>query len=129
MGNIVAVYGDKDIAKVNPFRYRGYYQDNELGLIGAKRTALIAAATIGGIALGAFLGPYVARLGSSEKAIFDNICKIVKRNLPNAVDGSNQIHTMINGIKVTIRFYVSNGEVQSIDAFVGWASRVIGKLL
>lgn len=30
-GNIVAVYGDKDIAKVNPFRYRGYYQDNETG--------------------------------------------------------------------------------------------------
>lgn len=30
-GNIVAVHGDEDIAKVNPFRYRGYYQDNETG--------------------------------------------------------------------------------------------------
>ena len=30
-GNIVAVYGDESIAQVNPFRYRGYYQDNETG--------------------------------------------------------------------------------------------------
>ena len=30
-GNIVAVYGDETIAQINPFRYRGYYQDNETG--------------------------------------------------------------------------------------------------
>lgn len=52
----------------------------ELRLKGAKKKALIAAATIGGTALGAF-------------------------------------------------FYVANGQVQSMDAFTGWASRVIGKLL
>ncbi len=30
-GNVVKTIGDEDIAKVNPFRYRGYYQDNETG--------------------------------------------------------------------------------------------------
>lgn len=30
-GSIVAVYGDESVAQVNPFRYRGYYQDNETG--------------------------------------------------------------------------------------------------
>ena len=34
----------------------------ELRLKGAKKKALIAAATIGGAALGAFLGPYAAKL-------------------------------------------------------------------
>ena len=71
----------------------------------------------------------IMKLGGSQKSIFNKIYKIVKRNLPNAVNGSNQIHTTINGTKVTIRFYVSNGQVQSMDAFIGWASRIIGKLL
>ena len=30
-GNVVNILGDKDIANINPFRYRGYYQDNETG--------------------------------------------------------------------------------------------------
>lgn len=148
---------------------------NELGLTGWKKTALIAAATVGGAALGAFLGPYIAKLGSkvaaklglklaaqqsikisssqlwktcskhifskdhirdgimqlggSQKAIFNKIFKVVKANLPNAVSGSNQIHTTINGIRVTIRFHVSKGQVDNINAMVGWATRIIGKLL
>ena len=55
--------------------------------------------------------------------------EILNSNLANAVNGSNQIHTTINGVKTTIRFYVSNGEVQSINAMTGWATRIIGKLL
>ncbi len=69
------------------------------------------------------------KLGGSEKATFNEIYKIINSNLVNAVDGSNQIHTTINGVKTTIRFYVSNGQVQSINAFIGWATRIIGKLL
>ncbi len=69
------------------------------------------------------------KLGGSEKATFNEIYKIINYNLLNAVDGSNQIHTTINGVKTTIRFYVSNGQVQSINAFIGWATRIIGKLL
>ena len=30
-GNVVDVLGDEELAKVNPFRYRGYYQDNKTG--------------------------------------------------------------------------------------------------
>lgn len=71
----------------------------------------------------------IMKLGGSQKSIFNKIYKVVKSNLPNAVNGSNQIHTTINGVKVTIRFYVSNGQVQNINAFTGWASRIIGKLL
>ena len=71
----------------------------------------------------------IMRLGGSQKAIFNKIYKIVKSNLTNAVNGSNQIHATINGIKVTIRFYVLNGEVQSINAMLDWATRIIGKLL
>lgn len=71
----------------------------------------------------------IMRLGSSQKSIFNKLYKVVNSYLPNAVNGSNQIHTTINGVKVTIRFYVSNGQVQSIDAFTGWATRIVGKLL
>lgn len=69
------------------------------------------------------------KLGRSQKAIFNKLYKVVNANLANAVEGSNQIHTTIKGVKVTIRFYVSNGTVQNINAFTGWAGRVIGKLL
>lgn len=31
-GNITHISGDEEIAKLNPFRYRGYYQDDETGL-------------------------------------------------------------------------------------------------
>lgn len=30
-GNVIEVKGNEEIAKINPFRYRGYYQDNETG--------------------------------------------------------------------------------------------------
>ena len=50
----------------------GYLLAKKLGLSGWKKAALITAATIGGAALGAFLGPYVAKLvksiGSSAKS-------------------------------------------------------------
>ena len=153
----------------------GYLLANALGLSGWKKVALITAATVGGAVLGAFLGPYVAklggkvaarlglkvvtkqtikmssgrlwkasakhifskkhisdgimRLGGSQKTIFNKLYKVVKSYLPKAANGSNQIHTTINGVKTTIRFYVSNGQVQNIDAFTGWATRVIGRLL
>ena len=62
-----------------------------LGLKGFKRWALIAAATVGGAVLGAFLGPYVAKLGSSvaaklgiktaTKAAFKSIGKITVQKM------------------------------------------------
>ena len=46
----------------------GYLLADALGLKGWKKWALISAATVGGAVLGAFLGPYVAKLGSSVAA-------------------------------------------------------------
>ena len=46
----------------------GYLLAKQLGLTGWKKWALISAATIGGAALGAFLGPYVAKLGGKVAA-------------------------------------------------------------
>ena len=54
----------------------------KLGLSGWKKWALISAATIGGAALGAFLGPYVAKLaksvGSTVKHAAKNVVKYGK---------------------------------------------------
>lgn len=46
----------------------GYLLAKKLGLTGLKKWALISAATVGGTALGAFLGPYVAKLGGKVAA-------------------------------------------------------------
>ena len=54
----------------------GYYLAKKLGLTGRKRAALIAAATVGGAALGAFLGPYIAKLGSKIAALTTRTAKI-----------------------------------------------------
>ena len=152
----------------------GILLSDQLGFTGWKKIAIVVGTTIGGAVLGALVGPQVAKIGSrvatrigiqatkqtikmsskelwkgsakhifskdhikngimklgnSQKSIFNKLYKIVDFYLPNAVNGSNQIHTTINGVKITIRFYVSDGKVQSIDAFTGWATRIIGKLL
>ena len=42
---------------------------------------------------------------------------------------SNEFRTTIDGIETTVRFYVQNGQVINIDAFVGYSERVIGNLI
>ena len=69
------------------------------------------------------------KLGSSKWVIFNKAFQIVLSKISQAVEGSNQIHTVINGYKVTIRFRLNNGVIQSFDIFMGWATRIIGKLL
>ena len=71
----------------------------------------------------------IGKLGASRKAVFNQIFRIVQTYLPKAVNGSNQIYTRINGYKVTIRFYINNGELKGINYFIGWAKDVVGKLL
>ena len=46
----------------------GYLLADRLGLKGWKKWALISAATVGGAVLGAFLGPYIAKLGGKVVA-------------------------------------------------------------
>lgn len=71
----------------------------------------------------------IMQLGKSQKAIFNSIYNIVKSKLGVAVNGANEIHAVINGVDTTIRFFVSNGRVINIDAFVGFSSVVKGTLL
>lgn len=71
----------------------------------------------------------IMNLGTSKWFIFYKAYKIVVSNLHQAVNGSNQIYTYINGYKVTIRFYMENNVIRSFDIMMGWAQRIIGKLL
>ena len=69
----------------------GYLLADALGLKGWKKWALISAATVGGAVLGAFLGPYVAKLGgkvaaklgikTATKAAFKSIGKITSQKM------------------------------------------------
>ncbi|MFR1517687.1 MAG: polymorphic toxin type 35 domain-containing protein [Clostridia bacterium] len=71
----------------------------------------------------------IMRLGSSQRDIFNKIFNVLSSKIQYVVNGSNQTHTTIKGIKVTIRFYFMDGQIKSLDAFIGWAGRIIGKLL
>ena len=71
----------------------------------------------------------IMKLGTTQRNIFNKIFDIVSSKIMYAQDGPNQIHTMINGFRVTIRFYFHDGQVKSIDAFIGWANRIIGNLI
>jgi len=69
----------------------GYLLAKHLGLTGWKKAALIAAAAVGGAVLGAFLGPYVAKLsksiGTVTKSVFKRAIKYKK-----ATENANKIH-------------------------------------
>lgn len=45
------------------------------------------------------------------------------------VAGSNEIHVKINDIVTTIRFYIENGKMINVNAYVGISERVIGELI
>jgi len=49
--------------------------------------------------------------------------------LDQAEELSNQFYTMIGNTEMTVRFYISHGEILSINAMVGRADRIVGKLL
>ena len=71
----------------------------------------------------------IMQLGSDKVDIFNRLVNVVNQYASKVVEGSNQIHTMINGAETTIRFYVQNGQIISINAMVGHAQRIIGTLL
>ena len=69
----------------------GYLLANALGLKGWKKWALISAATVGGAVLGAFLGPYVAKLAKSIRTTvkigFKQVAKYRK-----FTENANKVH-------------------------------------
>ena len=71
----------------------------------------------------------IMELGSSREEIFATVVNIANSFSDKWQTGSNEIRTVINGIETTIRFFIEEGRMISIDAFVGYSSRVIGNLI
>ncbi|WP_412177698.1 polymorphic toxin type 35 domain-containing protein [Paenibacillus polymyxa] len=73
----------------------------------------------------------IMKLGKDRQLIFSSITeKIGSVDSSKFKQGSNQMHTKINGYDVTIRFYVNeNGTVINVNTFMGTADRVIGNLI
>ncbi|MGE0009668.1 MAG: polymorphic toxin type 35 domain-containing protein [Candidatus Babeliales bacterium] len=63
---------------------------------------------------------------SNEKSLIENIISKVTDCVKDSLfcEGNNQILTLINGHKVTIRVNISNGKFRSTNIFLGWASRI-----
>ena len=71
----------------------------------------------------------IMKLGSSEIDIFNKLVNVTNQYSAKYVAGSNEIRTVINGTKTTIRFFVENGKIININAFIGYSERVVGTLL
>ena len=71
----------------------------QLGLTGWKKWALISAATVGGAALGAFLGPYVAKLGGRIASMTKRVASSFKATVQSArtaIKHSKAVTKLIN---------------------------------
>ncbi|MFK4434731.1 hypothetical protein [Paenibacillus sp. RC21] len=71
------------------------------------------------------------KLGKDKQSICSSITgKIGSVDSSKLKQGSNQMHTNINGYDVTIRLYVNeNGTVINVNTFMGTADRVIGNFV
>ena len=73
------------------------------------------------------LGDLISMLG--KRRAFNKAFQIVSSKISQAQNVSNQIYAVINGIKVTIRFWFKGGQFGSFNIIGGWIERIIGKLL
>ena len=72
----------------------------------------------------------IMKLGTDMQDIFNKVLNCIQNIDPSKIaEKSNELRTTINGIDTTVRFYVQNGQVINIDAFVGYSQRVIGNLI
>jgi hypothetical protein len=71
----------------------------------------------------------IMELGSSQADIVSKIARIIQPRLAKAAAGPNEIRTLINGCKVTIRFFIQDGKILSFNAMIGWGERILGNLL
>ena len=81
----------------------GYLLSDALGLKGWKKWALISAATVGGAVLGAFLGPYVAKLGSSIAA------KLGIKSIPKLGSQIGRLGRLVKNAKPAIKGLTRHG--------------------
>ncbi len=150
------VQGNTIIAAANPCSYRGYYYDQETGWyhlqsryydpeIGRFPNADEAslASVCGNLY---FYGNNNPTNYSDSKGCFGTpiqwACAVIgglvgwiflfskiQQLITYASNGSNEIRTYLWGRQVTIRFYFKDGIINSVDAFIGWSSRIIGKYI
>ena len=72
----------------------------------------------------------IMNLGINMQDIFDKVVNCIQSIDPSRItEKSNEFRTTIDGIETTVRFYVQNGQVINIDAFVGYSERAIGNLI
>ena len=73
----------------------------------------------------------IMKLGKTEEEIYnyfiDIIINVDHKGLLK--EGSNQIHTKINGYNTEIKLFIKNGEVLNIDGFAGHSNRIINNLV
>ena len=71
----------------------------------------------------------ILQLGKNKDDILKTTEKIIDKNIDKLKEGSNTIEVVMNGHKATIRVYVKNGEILSVDLFKGVSSRKIGNYI
>lgn len=71
----------------------------------------------------------IMKLGNSQDKILNKFFDIAVKNADKWVEGSNEIHTIINGYETTIRFFIQDGKIINLDGFIGISDRVIGFLI
>ena len=81
----------------------------KLGLTGWKKWALISATTIGGAALGAFLGPYVSKLAKSVGALLRTTVKSTTSALRVASRAAFKVARKVNGFSVSSKHLLGAG--------------------
>ena len=68
-------------------------------------------------------------LGKNKEAILKQAEKIIEKHMKNLKEGSNQIETIMNGHQATIRVFVKDGEIVSVNIFKGISNRKLGNLI
>lgn len=71
----------------------------------------------------------IMKLGGSESEIINKFFDIAEATSGKWVEGSNEIHTLIDGVEVTIRIFIVKGQIRNLNGFVGYSERVIGNLI
>jgi RHS repeat-associated protein len=65
----------------------------------------------------------IMNLGATKDDILRSIANTVERNAPKLKEGFNEIVTKMNGKEATVRTFVKDGKVISVNAFEGTSSR------
>ncbi|MCF0150704.1 MAG: hypothetical protein HUJ80_04755, partial [Firmicutes bacterium] len=69
------------------------------------------------------------RTGDTNATVMKRIMDMALNCSNQWVEGSNDLRTTIDGMDVTIRFYVQNGQLQNLNCFRGISERSINNLI